>query len=372
MPNGTFGNLCVDRVLEGAQLETARRLAEQERMDNSPLLPIGGCDPLVARPMAAVSPSPAEIVLGIGTLWRPGRVLRVRFLDGDPGLQARVEAVAHTWELYANILFDFGADPQAEIRISFRADPGSWSYVGTDNLGVDPALPTMNFGWLVPASPNDEVRRVVLHEFGHALGCFHEHQHPTAGIPWNRPAVYAAYAGPPNFWPPAKVDANVLNRYSETVTVYSGFDTASIMLYPIPRQLTDGVFEVGLNSDLSPVDRSYIGQVYPSAAGSLVQLVVDGAPQLAEIRRPGEEDDYCFQVATAGEYLLETTGSTDLKMGLYGPSDPLVQIAYNDDSGQGLNPLIRQSLQPGEYFLRVRHFRPRGTGRYRIVVRKIG
>ncbi len=46
-------------------------------------------------------------------------------------------------------------------------------------------------GWLEPDTPNDEYRRVVLHEFGHALGGIHEHQSPASGvIPWDKPKVY--------------------------------------------------------------------------------------------------------------------------------------------------------------------------------------
>ncbi|MEZ4728379.1 MAG: hypothetical protein R3E79_14700 [Caldilineaceae bacterium] len=38
--------------------------------------------------------------------------------------------------------------------------PGSWSYIGTDALGVPANEPTMNLGWLTRGTPNDEVQRV--------------------------------------------------------------------------------------------------------------------------------------------------------------------------------------------------------------------
>ena len=41
---------------------------------------------------------------------------------------------ARRWEDYANVQLNFGDDPDAEIRISFQADPGSWSAIGTDCL----------------------------------------------------------------------------------------------------------------------------------------------------------------------------------------------------------------------------------------------
>ena len=198
-------------------------------------------------------------------LWPPTqRVLRVRFLGGDAALHAKVARYAQEWTRHANIHFIFDSNAYAPIRIAF--EPGtSWSYIGADAL--DPSLardePTMNFGWLTPNTSDDECSRVVLHEFGHALGLLHEHQSPVAEIPWNREAVYAFYAGPPNYWPRTEVDRNIFERYRHAQTSYSAFDPESIMLYPIPADLTDGIFNVGWNRTLSSSDRSFIRTLYP-------------------------------------------------------------------------------------------------------------
>jgi hypothetical protein len=165
---------------------------------------------------------------------------------------------------YSAIKFVFDNAESAEIRISF--EPGaSWSFLGTDVL--DPTLghddPTMNFGWLTPATANDELQRVVLHEFGHALGLVHEHQSPSAEIPWNHEAVYAYFAGPPNYWSTAEVDHNIFQRYQHDQTNFTAFDPTSIMLYPIPPEFTDGKLTVGWNRTLSATDREFIGQLYP-------------------------------------------------------------------------------------------------------------
>lgn len=189
----------------------------------------------------------------------------MRFLDGDPRLHLRVAQIAAQWNQFAGLRFEFNNAPGAPIRVSFTPGP-SWSYIGTDALdpSIGPDEPTLNFGWLTPATPNEEVQRVVLHEFGHALGLIHEHQSPQAQIPWNRDAVYAYYSGPPNFWTPAEVEANLIQRYAVEHTNASDFDPTSIMLYPIPPEFTDGTFQISWNRTLSKLDQTHIAKIYPN------------------------------------------------------------------------------------------------------------
>ncbi|MBX3012118.1 MAG: hypothetical protein KF832_11460 [Caldilineaceae bacterium] len=198
-------------------------------------------------------------------LWEPaGRTLRIRFLDGDAAVQQKVIHFAQEWTQVANLHFDFGEHAHAEIRISFQ-QPGSWSFIGTDALAIPAAEPTMNFGWLTRGTPNDEVRRVVLHEFGHAIGLIHEHQNPAAAIPWNTKAVYDYYAGPPNNWSREQVEVNLFRTYAAELTQHSAFDPQSIMLYPIPAEFTTDGSSVGWNQTLSVVDRAYVAAWYPPA-----------------------------------------------------------------------------------------------------------
>ena len=364
MARRSFPKICFDRELEGDQIETARMLAWAERFENQPLF---SQPPGVA---TAALPEPFSLALDTRKLWKPGRTLRVRFLDGVEVVKAKVEQIAHTWEQYANLKLVFGTDPDAEIRISFTHDPGSWSYLGTDALAIPKDQPTMNYGWLQPNTHNIEYNRVVTHEFGHALACIHEHQSPAAAIPWNKPAVYRYYAGPPNFWPPAKVDANLIQKYDQTITQFSEFDPHSIMLYPISKDLTDGVFEVGWNNELSDVDKTFIASVYPPQAKQGIELQVGAAATEAEIGVHGEEDLYRFNAGAAGTYVIETSGPTDVMLGLHGPDSMDLTIASDDDSGPGLNARLQRLLQPGDYYLRVRHFRPTGLGHYSISVVK--
>lgn len=242
---------CIDRHPDEADLVRAAELALDENPGNAP---VGAAD--LPR---------SELALLTGKLWQNGRTLTVAFLDGHDELRARIEPVAHRWSEHANLTFDFGNHADPVIRISFE-QAGSWSYLGTDALALDPDQPTMNFGWLRPESGDDEVRRVVLHEFGHALACIHEHQNPEGGVPWDVDKVYAHYGGPPNHWPKAQVYRNLLQKYDRESTASSGFDQDSIMLYPIPKELTVGGFEVGWNTDLSEGDKAMIARMYPKAA----------------------------------------------------------------------------------------------------------
>jgi serralysin len=211
---------------------------------------------------AAPSKQTERMALVKDSTWAPGQILRVRFLDGDPALQTRVQQWAEEWMKHANIQLAFGDAPDASIRVSFQRR-GSWSFIGRECLNIAPSDPTMNYGWLKLDTPDDEVSRVVLHEFGHALGCIHEHNHPLGGIHWKKDAVYAYYAGPPNFWTKEQVDTNLFALYDKNLTVFSALDPQSIMMYPIDPSFTEDGFSVGMNRTLSATDVAFIKQLYP-------------------------------------------------------------------------------------------------------------
>lgn len=187
------------------------------------------------------------------------KTLTVSFLDGDPVVIERVKNSASAWERNCGIHFQYGNYNNPDISISFL-QRGSWSYIGSYSRRISPS---MNLGWLNNNTSPDEIDRVVLHEFGHALGLIHEHLSPSAKINWNKPLVYKYYAAPPNKWDKAKTDINIFNKYDKDQVNATDFDSLSIMLYSIPKSLTLDGFSTRTNTRLSAKDIELIQAYYP-------------------------------------------------------------------------------------------------------------
>jgi hypothetical protein len=247
-----------------ADRQRAVRLAIEERESNSP-----------------TGEGAFSLAVARNRMWAAGRRLRVRFLDAQsyPNPQVRIDMVleaAREWTQYANFTLERSEDPDAELRVSFSPSGGCSSYIGTDALVIPQALPTINLSIFGAQADPTDYRKYVLHEFGHALGCIHEHQTPVAGIRWNREVVYADYARDYG-WSREKVDYNVLQVFAQASSNHAGgsrdpieaiytpqMDKESIMVYPIPARHTLDGYSVAWNGTLSEQDKAFIASVYPS------------------------------------------------------------------------------------------------------------
>lgn len=245
--------------------------------------------------------------------WSNGKALRVSFMNGDSVQRFKCQREAKKWEQFANITFVFGQDNNAEIRVAFYDptsskfnDQGSWSYVGTDCGIASPDEQTLNLGWLDKDTSDEEWQRVVVHEFGHALGCDHEDQQPAEGIRWNKEAVYKYFEGPPNNWSKEEIDSNILDPTPADGIAHTAFDSTSIMAYQIPAEFTlDGKGVVG-GSELSEQDKLFIADMYPFRT-TPTKLVI-GAPQTRqEINATHPRTTFSLPVLDTGTYRIWTS-----------------------------------------------------------------
>jgi hypothetical protein len=234
---------------------------------------------LLEAPTSAADP-PAEICLPApevpggegampkGDFWGAGAVLRITFIGGEQKHIDRVKKIANRWMEVANVTFKYvKSGEKSDIRIAFQAG-GSWSYVGKQ--ATHPKLasrPTMNFGWLSDQLEENNYKRVVLHEFGHALGLIHEHQSPSGNFQWNTDALKKEFGkGTKNNWSDKYIEDNIVTKAHKDSTNYGAFDKNSIMLYWFdPKLVTNGSEAIGIgqhNYDLSQEDIRFIASQY--------------------------------------------------------------------------------------------------------------
>ncbi len=200
-------------------------------------------------------------LINYSKLWANGRTLTIAFIDNpDPDHKRRIMEAAVRWIPYINLSFEFVDDTQGDIRIATKNNFNS-SMLGTDALLIHPDWPTMNLG---VKPDHEDFETIVTHEFGHALGAMHEHQHPQANIPWDKPKVYDYYQnrgmGPLT---PEQVDFNLFTPFDTIEAIYTDYDRKSIMHHPVANDLTVGDWENPINPQISEKDIKLMSMLYP-------------------------------------------------------------------------------------------------------------
>lgn len=230
--------------------------------------------------------------------WANGQVLLVKFMPGGGKvLRDKVVQCAREWEKYANVTFKFVADTTriTNLRIKLGKGSGHNSAVGTEANFRQQSMQTMNFDTLyfadteyyvgqlkkkglkapynlnqlvaeMKADPNHwnntELKRVVTHEFGHALGLLHEQSFPGA-VKWKKTDSVYNYYKETQGWDRDKVDFNVFEVSNQFYTNGTTYDPKSIMHYSINTWETTDGYSVIQNYDLSAGDKVLIAALYP-------------------------------------------------------------------------------------------------------------
>jgi len=180
-----------------------------------------------------------------------------QFVYDNPPVDSVKKIIRERYQPIVNLKFTFVDDPSdADVKIDFVPTDGSWSLLGTDCLNESGA--TLNLGWIDCPT--------ILHELGHTLGLFHEHQNPRGqSINWDKQAVYK-WASETQGWDKETTDINIFDHYDLNLTNGSVYDPLSIMLYFFPAYLTKDDKGTRINSRLSATDVLWINKVYGKGA----------------------------------------------------------------------------------------------------------
>jgi len=221
----------------------------------------------------AIRPWPTRAIPGVqkmwgesSAFWKNGTVLNVGWIGGTT--RQRAEAWKRFQQLDALTGLTFvQTSGETQIRCSFDPNGGHWSYIGRGVLSIPANKPTMNIALQagIFGDSTAEWNRVALHEICHAVGLSHELQRPNYEIPWRVGAVLEYYKRTQG-WSESQIRYQVLNASQSKLFKGTAFDPTSIMCYSVsPSLVTNPAFAVKENSKLSPLDVSFLHEVYPDS-----------------------------------------------------------------------------------------------------------
>ena len=140
-PSYDFSNvqICIDKI-------TNKILPPKTPVTTQPVIP-------KIKPNGEIEPvTTVTQPLSVATdlMWTSGENITVGFLPGETiTVITKVKKYAKEWETYANIRFVFTNDvSQAKIKVGFKKDGTSWSWMGRDVLVNQSEGRTMNLGWI--------------------------------------------------------------------------------------------------------------------------------------------------------------------------------------------------------------------------------
>ena len=315
-----------------------------------------------------------SLVRYIEKKWVNHTVLHYYFMQDQPQLTGQtnqLQAVRDAFDEWKNLgigldFIEVGDAAQAEFRIGF-APGSSWSYVGRDCIDLVPNHEdqTMNFGWDLTTPYG---RDTALHEIGHAMGFPHEHQNHKAGIVWDEDAVYANFAGSPNYWDDATTYHNIIRKLSPQDATGSPWDRDSIMHYQFDAGLILSPAEyqqqpLTPSPGLSEMDIQEALKFYPDNSAAQWPELVPFLSHKLDIT-PGQQLDFTIEPNISRTYNIQTFGTMDTVIVLFEDDDAEpIYLAGDDDSGTNYNSKISQRLINGRrYYLRLRLYSAGASG----------
>lgn len=192
-------------------------------------------------------------------LWPQNSTLNISLFDMPDKAKDYVKKNINLWQPYTNLKFNFINSNDGDIRISgTKNEAASHSCVGTQANSYPKDLPTMHIDLVQTA---DMLNQSIRHEFGHALGLQHEHDHPDHTINWDRKKLDKESKRLGLSEDEEKL--NFLTVLDPSTTTRSAYDSKSIMHYKIPAWFTTDGVEVPFNEEISEGDKAFMTSLYP-------------------------------------------------------------------------------------------------------------
>lgn len=219
-----------------------------------------------------------QLVVARNKLWKSDRsgtvTLNIAFLTGTPEEKQLIKKYASIWTQYANMdfnfydsLLDLPRGQKAHIRILIaqrdeNASIGGDSYVGTDANYRRNNDSTMRI-YISKKEMPSQLRGIVLHEFGHAIGLQHEHQHPEREFSYDQEKILTTCST--QGISESQCKFMHLDTFSTRDHDTYAYDPNSVMHYPLPREGVVNASEAAFTSSstLSLLDKVGIAKVYP-------------------------------------------------------------------------------------------------------------
>ena len=205
--------------------------------------------------------------------WANNSEINVVFLDGSQSVHQQISLIAPIWLKDTGLRFRFFSNPDSfptnkHIRISFDSHSGS---VLGNHSDYQSDYATMNLkGLLNPNLSAREIKRLILHEFGHALGFEHEYRskfwpYGHAALQQIRERCYPQMESIGYDQASARSHCDKINsQLNNRNALTTAYDERSIMNYAMSFTLNDGkVKTIPANFELSLLDKYAIKRWYP-------------------------------------------------------------------------------------------------------------
>lgn len=187
--------------------------------------------------------------------FKAGQTVYLAF-DGDVETSKYVLEILKEFAFpYINLDFQIGRYNDSTITIKTNPSASPTASISGNTTGIGTKTPVVTIYKLTQG--------VILHEFGHAMGMFHEHQNPAPDNPiqWNKEEVYAHYVTKQN-WKKEAVDAQIINRRDKAKSLFTNWDQNSIMNYTIRPGFTAAPIQTFIGQEYSKGDKNWFNMKF--------------------------------------------------------------------------------------------------------------